>query len=354
MRLTARSVRLATLATAAALALAACSSGSSDDETPADNSSSPAAADAAFPLTLKNTFGETVIESKPERVATVAWGNHDVPLALGVVPVGMAASTYGDDDDDQILPWTFEALQKLGATGDKAPTLFDESDGIDFEAVNDSEPDVVLASYSGLTKEEWTQLNDGIAPTVSYPVYAWGTNWKDMTLINGEAMGLKSEAQAKVDEVLAQIKDATQKRPELAGKTFVYTYLDASKPNSLGVYSPLDARVQLVTDFGLTVAPSITELAGSTDQFYFELSAEQADKINDVDILVTYGDENTLALLQAHPLLGKVRAIKNGAVVVMPSDGPISAATSGPSILSVPWVLDDYLDLFQAAAKKVG
>ena len=44
--------------------------------------------DAAFPITIEHAFGETVIPSKPERVATIAWANHDVALALDVVPVG--------------------------------------------------------------------------------------------------------------------------------------------------------------------------------------------------------------------------------------------------------------------------
>jgi len=66
------------------------------------------------------------------------------------------------------------------------------------------------------------------------------------------------------------------------------------------------------------------------------------------------GDDTTLATLQADPLIGKIPAVARGSVVVMPNSAPISAATSGPTVLSVPYVLDDYLDLFQAAAEKVG
>ncbi len=36
------------------------------------------------------------------------------------------------------------------------PVLFDETDGIDFEAVADTNPDVILASYSGLTRRTTT------------------------------------------------------------------------------------------------------------------------------------------------------------------------------------------------------
>ncbi|MGV2950011.1 hypothetical protein, partial [Acinetobacter sp. AGC35] len=29
-----------------------------------------------YPIVIKHAFGETVIESKPERVATIQWANH--------------------------------------------------------------------------------------------------------------------------------------------------------------------------------------------------------------------------------------------------------------------------------------
>ena len=47
---------------------------------------------AAYPVTIEHAFGETVIEKQPERVVTVAFGNQDVVLALGVVPVGFSAA----------------------------------------------------------------------------------------------------------------------------------------------------------------------------------------------------------------------------------------------------------------------
>lgn len=337
------------LVATAGLALTACAS-----DTPADPATTAAgSATDAFPVTITHAFGETTIESRPERVATVNWGNHDVPLALGVVPVGFQETTYGDGDGDGILPWTYAALEDLGATGDALPVLFDETDGIPFEQVANTEPDVVLAAYSGLSEEDYTTLSQ-IAPTVSYPEFAWGTSWKDMALTDGAALGLEDEAQALVDDVLAQIDAALAERPDVAGKTVAYGWIDPADTSTVGIYTPLDARVQLLTDLGMVDAPSVVELAADTDQFYVSLSAENADELADADILVIYGDDTTLATLQADPLISKIPAVARGSVVVLPNSAPISAATSGPTVLSVPYVLDDYLDLFQAAAEKVG
>src|SRR3546814_1826145 len=95
--------------------------------------SAHAGENTSYPITIKHALGTTVIEKKPERVATVAWANHEVPLALGIVPVGFAAANFGDDDADGLLPWVAERLSELGA---ETPVLFDEGDGIDFEAVD--------------------------------------------------------------------------------------------------------------------------------------------------------------------------------------------------------------------------
>ena len=53
---------------------------------------------ASYPMTISHAYGETVIESQPERVATISWGNQDVPLALGIVPVGVSKANYGETD----------------------------------------------------------------------------------------------------------------------------------------------------------------------------------------------------------------------------------------------------------------
>src|SRR3546814_13522659 len=59
--------------------------------------SAHAGENTSYPITIKHALGTTVIENKPERVATVAWANHGVPPALGTMPEGLAASTCGND-----------------------------------------------------------------------------------------------------------------------------------------------------------------------------------------------------------------------------------------------------------------
>lgn len=347
---TAGPVALAT----AALLLAACSSDAGTSAAPALSGSTAgadsSAAAAAFPITVSHAFGTTTIDAKPERVATVAWANHDAALALGVVPVGMAEQTYGDDDANGIHPWTAEQMTTLGA--EQLPVLFDETDAIEVEAVAETEPDVILAAFSGITKEEYATLSE-IAPTIAYPDAAWGAPWDTALLTNATALGLEAEATSYIEGIDADIATALAEHPQIAGKTAMFTYLDPTDLSSVGYYSAIDARARYLTDLGLTTPASIEKLSAGSEEFFGSVSAENADTFNDVDIIFGYGDEKLLGTLQAHPLLGTIPAIKNGSVVFIEDGTPLAAAVSPPTALSLRWSLSDYLPLIAAAADKV-
>jgi len=88
-----RRTTLAALTAVTALTLTACGGGS--DEPAAEGSST--AADGAFPVTIPNAFGETTIESEPQRVVVTGYTDVDTVLALGVTPVAFQEfSTFPD------------------------------------------------------------------------------------------------------------------------------------------------------------------------------------------------------------------------------------------------------------------
>ncbi len=57
---------------------------------------------------------------------------------------------------------------------------------------------------------------------------------------------------------------------------------------------------------------SITSQIKDPTSFYLEVSAENADILNDVDIFVSYGNDKTLAALQKDPIYGKIPAVQRG------------------------------------------
>ena len=347
--------RLLGVGAAAVLAagLVACSPSAASPESDAGDSAS-----GAFPVTIEHVYGKTTIEKKPERVATVAWANHEVPLALGIVPVGMSKATWGDDNGNGVLPWVEDQLTELGVDtsliGDEkaekageVPVLFDETDGIDYEAVADTAPDVILASYSGLTQEEYDTLSK-IAPVVAYPETAWGTSLEDMIELNSEALGLEAEGDELIDDLHAQISDALDEHSALKDARVLFSYLDMNDLSQIGVYTSHDTRPGFLESVGLPAPAVVDEATEGTDGFYVTISSEQADRFEDVDVFVSYGDESTIATLQADPLLSKIPAIAAGHVAVLQDNTPL-AASANPSPLSIGWGIDEYFAVLAGA-----
>jgi iron complex transport system substrate-binding protein len=337
-----RAPRLLALAAAASMTvvLAACA-------TPAEGQEAPSSS-AGSAITIEHAFGTTTLPEKPERVATVAWANQEVPLALGVVPVGMAAATFGDDNGDGILPWVSEKLEELGG---EAPVLFDETDGIDFEAVADTDPDVILAAYSGLTQEDYDTLSE-IAPVVAFPETAWGTPWREMIELNSAGMGMAEEGKELIADLDRQISDATAGFPTIAGKkTMFLTHVDPTDLSEVSYYTTHDTRAMFFEDLGLATPESVATASAETELFSGTISTEQADVLDDVDIIVTYGDDELVSTLEADPLLSQIPAVANKAIVNLPSTTPVGTAAN-PTPLSISWVLEDYLTLISEAADK--
>ncbi len=303
---------------------------------------------SGYPIVIKHALGETVIEKKPERVATIAWANHDVALALGVVPVGFSAANYGVQDGSGMLPWTAEKLKELGETN---PNIFQDTDGLDFEAIADSNPDVILAAYSGITQEEYDTLSE-IAPVVAYPEIPWVISWRDQVLYNAKGMGMEEEGKRLIADTEKLIQDTANKYPEIKGKKAAFAMFNVSDLSKFYVYTPTDPRGELLEDVGMVFPESIKAQITDESSFYIELSAENADALNDADIFIAYGGENTLAALQADPILGKVPAIQNGSVVIIGDNTPLAAA-GNPNPLSIQYTIDEYLSLISDVAKKL-
>ena len=303
---------------------------------------------ASYPMTISHAYGETVIESQPERVATISWGNQDVPLALGIVPVGVSKANYGETDKNGLLPWTGEKYAELG---EESPVVYDDVDGLDYEAISDSNPDIILAAYSGITQEEYDLLSE-IAPVVAYPENAWQTLWRDQITMNATALGKKDEGDALVKELETLISDKTSKYPDIEGKTAVFCYFNPADLGKFYIYLPSDPRAAYLTDLGFEFPESISELAKESDSFSIEVSSENIDVLKDADIIVSYGNDELLKALQNDALLSTVPAVKNGAVALI-EDGSELSASCTPSALSIPATIDEYLEIMANAASKV-
>lgn len=337
--------KLCSIVVSCALLMTGCSGTSTQEK---ENGSNNQSTSKSYPITIKHAYGETIIESEPKNIATISWGNHDVPLALGVVPVGVSKANYGESDENGLHPWTAEKYKELSVEN---PSVYDDIDGLDYEAISDSNPDIILAAYSGITQEEYDLLSE-IAPVVAYPKNAWQTLWRDQIAMNATAIGKKDEGDTLVEELETLINEKTSKYSDLNGKTAVFCYFNPADLGKFYIYLPSDPRAAYLTDLGLSFPDSISELAKQSDSFSIEVSAENIDVLKDADILVTYGNDELLKALQSDALLGTIDPVKNGSVAII-EDGSALSASCTPSALSIPATIDEYLEILGDAASKV-
>ena len=305
-------------------------------------------------ISIKHVSGTTEVPADATKVATVAWANQDVLLALGIMPLGFSKQTWGVTDGSGMLPWTKEKVDELTANGAAQPKLFDDDGGVKInpQAVNATKPEVILAVYSGMSKEEYETLSK-IAPTVAYPKVAWGTPWRETIAINATAVGKKTEGDTLVADLEKQVADAVAKHPQIKGKAAAFCYTAEGDATKFGYYTTADPRTAFLSDLGMKVPASVEKTSKeNASAFNVDISTENADSLNDFDLIVMYGTESDLAAMQANSLLSQVRAIKNGAVAFVGDSDPMAASTN-PGPLSIPWGIEKYVGLIATAAGKV-
>ena len=314
-------------AAATALALSACAGASAEST---DTGSASEAA-AGFPVTIEHAFGETVIEDAPERVATWGWGSTEAAVAVGVFPVAIAeqAWTVGEGN---YLPWVEDAYEEAG---EELPTLIADPEGgatVPYEEFIEADPDLILAPYSGLTEEQYETLSE-IAPVVAYPEAPWTTPWDQTIEITAEALGRAHEGEAVLQGISDGLDGQAAAHPDFAGKTFAGVW---DGDGFVYVYTAADSRIEVLTELGLEVAPSVSELDTSDGGFYYELSYEQLDQL-EADFIVSYhSTEEEAAAFLAKPELQAIPAVAAGAVAQVYDPVTVSSV-SPPTALSFDW-----------------
>lgn len=330
---------------AAALLLTACSGGGDDGDAPAGDGD--AVASDAFPVTIESSLGEATIPEKPERVVALGWGAADIAFALGTTPVGIESDDWAGDEDGY-QPWFRAAVEDAGEELPETITMYPE---LDVEAIIALEPDLVLAPQSGIDQATFDQLSD-FAPVVAYPGQAWATPVEDQITIAAQALGVPEKADGLIDGIQAEYDAVKQAHPEWADITYAYVY-GGDQAGALGVYMPGDTRVALLSSLGLQLADSVAGLEPDPGSFYATLGLENADRLDDVDLLFTwFNDADEQAATEAQPLWQQMPAFRSGAYLPM-LDRQLGMAVTVATPLSVPYALDAYVPQIEEVAAKV-
>lgn len=337
---------LTLLSATATTAVASCSTGPTGGSEESASSGGAAATSGDYPVSIKDAFGTTTIKSAPSRIATFGWGDQDVLVALGVVPIGSPKVRWANNAKGS----TDEFDAKLAELDGKQPTRYSDADGAPIDEIAKLRPDLVLATNSGVTGTEHKKLAK-LAPTVGYPTVAYGTSWQESLKLVGQAVGKKAEATKLTTRLEKKISDEVKKHPAIKGKSVAWLFFNPTDFSKFAIYTVIDNRPRMGVELGLKNAPMVEKLSKGSKQFYVEVSAEKASTL-DADIVAFHLDKpSQIERVRKHPLLGRIPAIKRGSFVATtkPED---TVFLSGPTPLNIPDGLPRFLPQLDAAAKK--
>ncbi|WP_105969831.1 iron-siderophore ABC transporter substrate-binding protein [Streptomyces geranii] len=335
-----RGTRLAAALTSVLLLLGtATACGSDSDSDTAAPAATDSSTDSAFPVTIAHKFGSTTIESEPKRIVTVGLTDQDSVLALGKVPVGTTEWLGGYKG--AIGPW---AADKLGSAA--VPTVLkDTGTGPQTEKIAALRPDLILAVYGGLTKEQYDTLSK-FAPVVAQPkeYNDYGVPWQEQTEIIGKALGQEAKAKELVSGVEGDFKKAAAEHPEFAGATG----LMATPYEGIFVYGSQDPRSRVLTDLGFKLPTDLDKVIG--DRFGANISKERTDLL-DTDAIVWIVSDTTKdrATLRKDPLYADLKVAKEDREVFVKESSDYGNSVSFVSVLSLPYMLERLVPQLQAA-----
>lgn len=288
-----------------------------------------------YPLTITHKFGETTIEAKPERVASLDYNGADNLLALGVQPV--AIRYWFGDFPKTVWPWASDLLTSEPAVLRGA---------LDYEQIASVHPDVIVAIWSGITQEDYEALSQ-IAPVVAVPegVGDYSLPWDQLALLAGRAVGEESKAEDLVASVRGQIDGIADRHPEWQGMTASVAHYSRDTPS---VYTAGDIRPLLLSGLGFRTTDAVDEAAQSTDRFVLSFAEERLDMI-DADLLMWMyrSREDERAKIEGLALRPMLRAHQEGREVFVGQ--MLGSALSHGSLISLPYALEQLEPMIVAA-----
>ncbi len=334
-----RGARLVAALASAFLLFTTAAACGSDDDSDAAGSDKSASENSAFPVTLAHKYGSTTVKSEPKRIVTVGLTDQDAVLALGKVPVGTTEWLGGYKG--AIGPW---ATDKLGSG--KVPTVLkDTGTGPQTEKIAALRPDLILAVYGGLTKDQYTTLSK-FAPVVAQPEQYndFGVPWQQQTEIIGKALGQEPEAKDLVKGVESDFATAAKDNPKFAGADAVM----ATPYEGTFVFGSQDSRSRVLTDLGFKLPTDLDKVIG--DKFGANISKERTDLLDtDAIVWIVADRAKNEAKLHKNALYADLDVAKQGREVLVEESSDYGNSVSFVSVLSLPYMLERLVPQLAAA-----
>lgn len=323
-----------------ATGLAACSS---DDDSGTPDSSTTATQQAVdYPVTFHNSFGDSTVTEKPQRVAALGWSDQALATELGA-DVVLAPQSYssfsvgpnGDAGGPKMLPYLHP---------DAEPAWFDPMH-LDIEAVAKADPDIILATSAFHVDDDTRHKLNDIAPVVGYEHSVYEADPKDSAARIGEALGEPGKTGDLVDKADKAVADLKEELPGLTGKTYVYGQYRGTEVAAITAADNATARFMSL--IGLKPEPGVAALGGGAGGFT-SLSMENIAMVDAADLFfMTYQGEADRNEFEKNPAVARLPIMKTGYTAL---DKETATALQDPNVVAFPWLIDQLKDALTKAA----
>ncbi|MCP3800628.1 ABC transporter substrate-binding protein [Allokutzneria sp. A3M-2-11 16] len=240
-----------------ALALTAVLTACSGAATPqaGDTGGTAPAVDGVFPVRVEHKYGVTEVKAPPQRVVTLGLSDQDVALAVGVKPVGVV--DWFKERPFGKWPWT----QPLW--GGTAPEIVGERDEYNLEKIARLRPDLIIAQYSGMKREQYDTLSQLGVPVVaqSAKFADYAAPWQEMTRNLTRALGKGATGEKLITDISDRFAKVRKENPAFAGRTAIVS--DTFEPGNYAAFAAHDPKAAFLVESGFKMPQKLLDVPKS-------------------------------------------------------------------------------------------
>ncbi|GGG76069.1 AraC family transcriptional regulator [Paenibacillus radicis (ex Gao et al. 2016)] len=282
----------------------------SNDPSAAAGSSAAVAQEQLQTKLVKHMMGESKVPVNPQRIAVN--GLEDIMLALDA-PMVHAQSMKGQ--------YLYDTLQAKNIPSVYTP------DGINYESILESKPDLIVANLLPSDTESYRQLSK-IAPTIVYD----RSDWQTSIVAIGKAIDREEKAQSIIKDYEEKLGKAKEAIVAKLGADRTLAFIRPSKQDVQLFFPAFSYTSIAYEDLGLTLEPMLADLMNKEEDgaWGIEASLEKLPDLTADYLFVTVGgsfdseDEAKAAseemnVVEDLNVWKSIPAVKQGHVYKMPS-----------------------------------
>jgi iron complex transport system substrate-binding protein len=281
-----------------------------------------------FPRVIRHAFGDTTIESQPQRIVALDAGELDSVMYLGLTPVGAVE---------------FEASRFPTQMAERAAgiTVVGTLSEPDIEAIVALQPDLIISSALRHDENIFANLS-AIAPTVfsAQPGVSFKQNFK----LYAQALGREADARVLIDTYENGVRALNAQLPDPRPTTTIVQI----RPDHVRYYQRANFLGQVLTDLGFP-----RNDGENVDDFAYIGSQEELGTYADGEFLiliVSEGENDLAAEILNGDLWQTLPAVQADNVLEAPSEIFIAGVSYGSAmevlnIIGEHFGLDPVIDL---------